>query len=89
MEAATTRHKPFISIKNQKARLEFIKKVFWIDGTKTDLYDWDGNAKVYRKNGSGHNLKYTSSSVKHDGGRVVVCPCKAAYGTRQRSKTHG
>ena len=79
----TRRCKPLISKKNKKARLEFAKKyrdkpqkfwdnVLWTDETKINLYQNDGKAKVWRKKGSAHDPKHTSSSVKHGGGNVNV-----------------
>ena len=39
-----------------------------------------GKAKVWRRKGSAHDAKHTSSSVKHSGGRVMVLACMAASG---------
>ena len=88
----TRRCKPLISKKNRKARLEFAKKyrdepqkfwdkVFWTDETKINLYQSDGKAKVWRKKGSAHDPKHTSSSVKHSGGNVMAWACMASSGT--------
>ena len=48
--------------------------------TKINLYQSDGKAKVWRKKGSAHNLKHTSSSVQHGGGSVMASPCISASG---------
>ena len=81
-----------MSSKNRKARLEFAKKYrdepqkfwntfLWTDETKINLYQSDGKAKVWRKKGTAHDPKHTSSSVKHGGGNVMAWACMAASGT--------
>ena len=35
---------------------------------------------MWRKKGSAHDLKHTSSSVKHRVGSVMACTCMAASG---------
>ena len=88
----TRRCKPLISKKNRKARLEFAKKyrdepqkfwdkVLWTDETKINFYQSDGKAKVWRKKGTAHDPKHTSSSVKHGGGNVMAWACMASSGT--------
>uniref|UniRef100_A0A8C5MUE3 Transposase Tc1-like domain-containing protein n=1 Tax=Leptobrachium leishanense TaxID=445787 RepID=A0A8C5MUE3_9ANUR len=78
----TTRCKPLVSLKNRKARLEFAKqhltkpsqfwnKILWTDETKINLYQSDGKRRVWRRKGTAHDPKHTTSSVKHCGGRVV------------------
>ena len=77
------RCKPLISKKNRKARLDFAKKyrdepqkfwdkVLWTDEAKINLYQSDGEAKGWRKKGSAHDPKNTSSSVKHGGGNIMA-----------------
>ncbi len=84
----TRRCKPLISKNNRKARLEFAKKyrdeppkfwdkVLWTDETKINLYQ----SEVWRKKGSAHDPKHTSSSVKHSGGNVMAWACMASSGT--------
>uniref|UniRef100_A0A8C5Q2J1 Transposase Tc1-like domain-containing protein n=1 Tax=Leptobrachium leishanense TaxID=445787 RepID=A0A8C5Q2J1_9ANUR len=88
----TTRYKPLVSLKNRKARLEFAKqrltkplqlwnKILWTDETKINLYQSDGKRKVWRRKGTAHDPKHTTSSVKHGGGSVMAWACMAANGT--------
>ncbi len=78
----TTRCKPLVSLKNRKARLEFAKRhlkkpsqfwnnILWTDETKINLYQSDGKRRVWRRKGTAHDPKHTTSSVKHGGGSVV------------------
>lgn len=88
----TTRCKSLVSLKNRTARLQFAKmylkepvefwnKVLWTDETKINLYQSDGKRKVWRKKGTAHDPKYTTSSVKHGGGSVIAWACMATTGT--------
>ena len=55
-------------------------KFYGLMRTKINLYQSDGKAKVWRKKGSAHDPKHTSSSVKHGGGSVMAWACMAASG---------
>jgi len=88
----TTRCKPLISLKNRKARIDFAKKhlkkpaqfwnsILWTDETKINLYQNDGKKKVWRRIGTAHDPKHTTSSVKHGGGSVMAWACMASNGT--------
>uniref|UniRef100_A0A8C5MV28 Transposase Tc1-like domain-containing protein n=1 Tax=Leptobrachium leishanense TaxID=445787 RepID=A0A8C5MV28_9ANUR len=88
----TTRCKPLVSLKNRKARLEFAKqhltkpsqfwnKIQWTDETKINLYQGDRKRRVWRRKGTAHDPKHTTSSVKHGGGSVMAWACMAANGT--------
>ncbi|KAG2457546.1 TCB1 transposase, partial [Polypterus senegalus] len=88
----TARCKPLINLKNRKARLDFAKEhlkkpaqfwknILWTDETKINLYQNDGKKKVWRRHGTAHYPKHTTSSVKHSGGSVMAWACMAASGT--------
>ncbi len=81
-----------MSLKNRKARLEFAKRhlkkpsqfwnnILWTDETKINLYQSDGKRRVWRRKGTAHDPKHTTSSVKHGGGSVMAWACMAASGT--------
>ncbi len=83
---------PLVSLKNRKARLEFAKRhlkkpsqfwnnILWTDETKINLYQSDGKRRVWRRKGTAHDPKHTTSSVKHGGGSVMAWACMAASGT--------
>ncbi|KAG2456719.1 TCB1 transposase, partial [Polypterus senegalus] len=88
----TARCKPLINLKNRKARLDFAKEdlkkpaqfwknILWKDETKINLYQNDGKKKVWRRRGTAHYPKHTTSSVKHSEGSVMAWACMAASGT--------
>ena len=88
----TTRCKPLVSLKNRKTRLEFAKKhlkepvqfwnnIIWIYETKINLYQNDGKRRVLRREGTAHDPKHPTSSVKHGGDSVMAWACMAANGT--------
>ena len=51
------------------------------DETKINLYQNDGKKRVWRRKGTAHDPKHTTSSVKHGGGSVMAWACMAANGT--------
>lgn len=88
----TSRCKPFISLKNRKASLDFAKNhlkkpaqlwnsIHWTDETKMNLYQNDGKKKVWRRLGTAHDPKPTTSSVKDGGVSVMAWACMASNGT--------
>ncbi len=87
----TTRCKPLVSLKNRKARLEFAKrhlKSLHSSGTtsygqmrpRSTVPEW-WEEKSMEKEGTAHDPKHTTSSVKHGGGSVMAWACIAASGT--------
>ena len=72
-----------MSLKNRKTRLEFAKKhlkqpeqfwknIPWTDETQIYLYHNDGRRRAWRKEGTVHDPKYITLSVKHGGGGVNI-----------------
>ena len=46
-----------------------------------NLYQNDGKRRIWRRKGTAHDPKHTTSSVKHGGGSVMAWACLAANGT--------
>jgi transposase len=78
--------KPFVSKKNQIARLEFARahlnwttvdwsKILWSDESKFDLFGSDGIHYVRRPVGMRNDVRYQIPTVKHGGGSVMVWGC--------------
>uniref|UniRef100_A0A8R1E616 Tc1-like transposase DDE domain-containing protein n=1 Tax=Caenorhabditis japonica TaxID=281687 RepID=A0A8R1E616_CAEJA len=78
--------KPFISKKNQKARVAWAKahlhwgrkewaKHVWSDESKFNLFGSDGTKWVRRPIGTRYSPKYQVATVKHGGGNCMVWEC--------------
>ncbi|GFV32767.1 transposable element Tc1 transposase [Trichonephila clavipes] len=85
------RKKPFISLQNQKKRLEFTKahqlktdnfwkKVIFSDESKFNIFGSDGRRTVWRKPNTVLDPKNLRPTVKHGGGSVMVWGCMASNG---------
>ncbi|GFY23421.1 transposable element Tc1 transposase [Trichonephila clavipes] len=61
------RKKPFISLQNQKKRLEFAK-----NSSKFNIFGSDGRRTVWQKPSTALDPKNLRPSVKHGGGSVMV-----------------
>ncbi len=88
----TTRCKPLVSLKNRKAKIRVCqttsKKAFTVlEQHPMDRWDQDQlvpewwKRRVWRRKGTAHDPKHTTSSVKHGGGSVMAWACMAASGT--------
>ncbi len=44
---------------------QFWNNILWTDETKINLYQRDGKRRVWRRKGTAHDPKHTTSSVKH------------------------
>ena len=84
-------NKPLLSAKNVASRLRlatewstrpetFWKKVIFSDECKFNLFNADGNAKVWRPDGERLNSKFMRPTVKHGGGSVMVWCCMSYFG---------
>ncbi|GFV05056.1 transposable element Tc1 transposase [Trichonephila clavipes] len=85
------RKKPFISLQNQKKRLEFAKthqlktdnfwkKVILSDESKFNIFGSKGRRTVWRKPNTALDPKNLRPTVKHGGGSVMVWGCMASNG---------
>lgn len=83
--------KPFISIKNRKARVEWAKAhlnwtrqqwsdVIWSDESKFMLFGSDGITWIRRPEGKRFDPKYQLPTMKHGGGSVMVWGAFSAKG---------
>lgn len=62
--------------------LPFWNNILWTDETKINLHQSDWKRRVWRRKGTAHNPKHTTSSVKYDGDcSVMEWECMAAHGT--------
>lgn len=86
------RKKPLLSKKHRQARIQFAKKygewtvdqwrhVLFSDETKVNRIGSDGKTYVRRPVGKEFNPKYTTTTVKHGGGSVMVWGCFSHNGT--------
>lgn len=92
--------KPFISVKNRKARLEFAKKhlhwtrrqwenVLWSDESKFLMFGSDGVSYVRRPINTRYHRQYQMPTVKHGGGSVMVWGCFSAHGVGPLHRIEG
>lgn len=83
--------KPFVSEKNRKLRLCFAhahknwsqqqwRNVLWSDESKFNLRGSDCKSYVRRPRGTKYNPKYTTATVKHGGGNIMVWGCFSGNG---------
>lgn len=83
LRGCIAQHKPLVSKKNLQARIAFAreqirkpmifwKNVLWSDESKFCRFGSDGKQYVWRPPNMQHNPKYTSKTVKHGGGSVMV-----------------
>ena len=83
--------KPMLRMKNRRASIEFAKKhvnwtvndwknVLFSDETKVNLIGSDGQQFVHRPRNKRLDPKYVSSTVKHEGGNIVLWGCFSFYG---------
>uniref|UniRef100_A0AC34QLD3 Transposase n=1 Tax=Panagrolaimus sp. JU765 TaxID=591449 RepID=A0AC34QLD3_9BILA len=92
--------KPYVSMKNRKARLDFARehlnwgihdwqKVIWSDESKFLLFGSDGISYVRRPVNERFNPKYQIPTVKHGGGSIMVWGCFTRSGVGPLHKVEG
>ncbi|GBN19770.1 Transposable element Tc1 transposase [Araneus ventricosus] len=90
-KSRVARKKPFISLQNQKKRLEFAKthelktnnfwkKVLSSDERKFNIFGSDGRRTTVRKPKTVLDPKHLRPTVKHGGGSVMFWSCMASTG---------
>lgn len=90
-ESRTARKKPFISRVNEQKRLEFATlhrnkdSTFWntvlfTDESKFNVFQCDGQQKVWRKRNESWKKRNLVPSVKYGGGNVLVWGCMSGAG---------
>ncbi|RCN53386.1 transposase [Ancylostoma caninum] len=91
LEARRPVKKPFISIKNRKARVAWARahlhwqrkewsEVLWSDESKYMLFGSDGIKWIRRPDSKRYDPKYLPPTVKHGGGSCPVWGCFSARG---------
>jgi hypothetical protein len=64
-----------------KKPVQFWNNILWTDETKINLHQNDGKRRAWRREGTAHDSKHTTSSVKHGECSVMAWACMAANGT--------
>lgn len=89
--AYTPRHKPHLSVRNIRKRLNYAKEYveksrdFWrsvifTDESKFNLFGSDGRRFVWRRQGTALNPENINNTVKHGGGGIMVWGAMGANG---------
>jgi len=100
LNGRVARRKPFVSLKNRRARLAFAKKhvswtpqqwskVLFTDETKINRFGSDGRQYVRRRSGEEFAPKCTTSTVKGFGGSIMVWGCFRSSGTGPTHRISG
>lgn len=91
LRGCIVQHKPHVSKKNLKSRISFArehlnkplifwKNILWSDESKFCRFGSDGKCYVWRPPNMQHNPRYTSKTVKHGGGNVMVWAAFSGHG---------
>ena len=100
MKGCSARKKPLLQNRHKKGRLQFAtahedkdrtfwRNVLWSDEAKIELFGLNDHHYVWRKKGKAYMPKNTIPTVKHRGGRIMLCGCFAAGGTGALHKIDG
>ena len=92
--------KPFISKKNRKARMGFVKRhsdkhptswrrVLWSDESKINMFGSDGRQYTWRRPGEQQRDIHFRSTMKHGGGSLMVWGCFSAGGVGSLVRIQG
>ena len=84
-------HKPLLTTRHRRARLEWAKKykdwkeqewrrVIWSDETKINLFVSDGKKWCWKRPGKTLEKRVIKQTVKHGGGSIMVWGCMTAEG---------
>lgn len=83
LRGCVSRKVPLISSRNRQKRLKFAREhlnkplkfwrnILWTDETKINLFSSDGKRYVRRPPNRARDPKYTTKTVKHGGGRIML-----------------
>ena len=100
LKGVIKKKKPFLSVKHQKARMEFVEKyehwtdddwerVIWSDETKINFFGSDGVRWGWKKNNNNLDPNGLIQTVKHGGGNIMIWGCMTWHGPGFISKIDG
>lgn len=100
LKGVIKKKKPFLSLKHQKARMEFVKKyenwteddwrrVVWSDETKINFFGSDGVKWGWKKGNQSYDPRILSPTVKHGGGNIMIWGCMTWDGPGSVNKIEG
>lgn len=81
--------KPFISMKNRKARMRFAKEPISWNTKQYNLFSSDGIRYIRRPINKRNDIKYQVPTVKHGGGNVMVWGCFSRDGIGPLHRING
>ncbi len=76
LKSGTHRHHQTLGFMSSSLPSQFWNNILWTDETKINLYQSDRKRRVWRRKGTAHDPKHTTSLVKHGGGSVGMYGCQ-------------